>query len=418
MRLAKFTITALILGSFSLSGGAAASALDHVVLRREGKQIEVAGKLLVTAQDGGLLLMANDGVLWAVTPDELVSKSSDAAPFEPLGAKELGAKLLAELPAGFDRYDTAHYLIVYNTSRGYAQWCGSLFERLYMAFTNYWTRKGFELSEPEFPLVALVFADRRSYADYARAEIGDNAGSIIGYFSLASNRMAMYDLTGTQSLNRTTDRNSAAEINRILAQPAAERIVATIVHEATHQIAFNCGLHTRYSDCPLWFSEGIAIYFETPDLGSSRGWRSIGTVNTTRLAQFRQLLRSRPSDSLVTLIRDDERSAQERRDPRCLCRSVGVDLFPHPAIPTAVSRLSQDLVGEDAADLGRAGDQDPRVQSGVRRGSARIGCRVFAIYGQGTVEVSGNQQAACLFFSSDCDAIGLDGSSRAALRPL
>ncbi|NLY00245.1 MAG: DUF1570 domain-containing protein [Rhodopirellula sp.] len=307
MRLAKFTITAVILGSSSLLGVPAASALDHVVLRRDGKQIEVAGKLLVAAQDGGLLLMARDGVLWAVTPDELVSKSSDAAPFEPLGAKELGAKILADLPAGFDCYETAHYLIVYNTSRGYAQWCGSLFERLYMAFTNHWTRKGFELSEPEFPLVALVFADRRSYADYARPEIGDNAGSIIGYFSLASNRMAMYDLTGTQALNRTTDRNSAAEINRILAQPAAERIVATIVHEATHQIAFNCGLHTRYSDCPLWFSEGIAVYFETPDLGSSRGWRSIGTVNTTRLAQFRQSLRSRPSDSLVTLIRDDER---------------------------------------------------------------------------------------------------------------
>lgn len=307
MRLAKFTITAVILGSSSLLGVPAASALDHVVLRRDGKQIEVAGKLLVTAQDGGLLLMARDGVLWAVTPDELVSKSSDAAPFEPLGVKELGAKLLAELPAGFDRYETTHYLIVYNTSRGYAQWCGSLFERLYMAFTNHWSRKGFELSEPEFPLVALVFADRRSYADYARPEIGDNAGSIIGYFSLASNRMAMYDLTGTQALNRATDRNSAVEINRILAQPAAERIVATIVHEATHQIAFNCGLHTRYSDCPLWFSEGIAVYFETPDLGSSRGWRSIGTVNTTRLAQFRQSLRSRPSDSLVTLIRDDER---------------------------------------------------------------------------------------------------------------
>ena len=30
-----------------------------------------------------------------------------------------------------------------------------------MAFTNYWTRKGFELAEPEFPLVAVVFADEQ-----------------------------------------------------------------------------------------------------------------------------------------------------------------------------------------------------------------------------------------------------------------
>ena len=57
-----------------------------------------------------------------------------------------------------------------------------------------------------------------------------------------------------------------------MAQPEALRTVSTIVHEATHQIAFNCGLHTRLSDCPRWFSEGIAMYFETPDLRSAKGW--------------------------------------------------------------------------------------------------------------------------------------------------
>ena len=88
--------------------------------------------------------------------------------------------------------------------------------------------------------------------------------------------------------------------------------VATIVHEATHQIAFNCGLHTRYSDCPMWFSEGIAVYFETPDLHSPKGWSGIGAVNRPRLAQFQQYLRSRPHDSLRTLISNDKRF----RDPK------------------------------------------------------------------------------------------------------
>jgi hypothetical protein len=274
--------------------------------------MQVEGRLLVTAQDGGVLLAARDGVLWAVTPDELVQTRSDPTPFKPLTANEMSAKLLAELPKGFDRHQTAHYLILYNTSRAYAEWCGSLFEQLHRAFTNYWTRKGFQLAQPEFPLVAIVFADRQSYAEYARPEIGDASSSIIGYFSLRTNRMAMYDLTGIQTLTRTMDRqSSAAQIQRILAQPAAERIVATIVHEATHQIAFNCGLHTRYSDCPLWFSEGIAVYFETPDLASSRGWRNIGAINPTRLAQFQSYLPKRPPDSLLMLIRDDERL----RDP-------------------------------------------------------------------------------------------------------
>ena len=85
------------------------------------------------------------------------------------------------------------------------------------------------------------------------------------------------------------------------------RTVATIVHEATHQIAFNCGLHTRLSDCPRWFSEGIAEYFETPDLRSAKGWSGIGAVNPPRLARFQQYAAARPANSLETLLRDDAR---------------------------------------------------------------------------------------------------------------
>ena len=299
----------LLLTAFcSLAWCGSASAVDHVVLERDGRRIEVEGQLLVTAQDGGLLVLARDGVLWAVQPDELVEHTADEIPFEPLSAEELSRRLLAELPDGFDVHATTHFLICYNTSRAYAQWCGSLFERLYMGFTNYWSRRGFDLAEPKFPLVAIVFSDQRSYVDFSRAEVGEAVKSIIGYFSLTTNRMVMYDLTGQESLVIGGGRGgTSARINRFLARPDAARVVATIVHEATHQIAFNCGLHTRYSDCPLWFSEGIAVYFETPDLRSSKGWRGIGEINRPRLAQFKDYLRRRPPDSLATLIADDKR---------------------------------------------------------------------------------------------------------------
>jgi len=251
--------------------------------------------------------MARDGELWAVQPDELVARRSDDVPFKPLTRQELSADLLRRLPGGFDVHETTHYLILHNTSRAYAQWCGSLFERLYMAFTNYWSRKGFDLREPELPLVAVVFADQASYAQNAQAEVGEAAKAMIGYFNLQTNRMVMYDLTGVEAAGGNGRIGSSAQISRILAQPEAERTVATVVHEATHQIAFNCGLHTRYSDCPLWFSEGIAVYFETPDLSSSKGWRSIGAVNRRQLAQFQQYLARRPDNSLATLIADDSR---------------------------------------------------------------------------------------------------------------
>ena len=296
----------LLCAAFCLAWAVPASAVDQVTFHRDGKTMEVTGRLLVEAQDGGLLVMARDGVIWAIPPDEQIKHTSDQQPFEPFTRDEIAKRLLAQLPRGFRVHPTTHYLIFYNTSPAYAQWCGSLFERLYGAFTNFWTRKGFELRQPEFPLVAVVFADKQSYMKFSRSELGDAAGSIIGYFGLTSNRMTMYDLTGVEAQGRFAGRNkTAAQINQILNQPEAARTVATIVHEATHQIAFNCGLHTRLSDCPRWFSEGIAMYFETPDLRSAKGWSGIGAVNGPRLDQFRQSLAARPADSLAMLLRDD-----------------------------------------------------------------------------------------------------------------
>ena len=289
-----------------------AAALDHVDFRRGEKAQRVSGRVLIEAQDGGLLVQSRDGVLWTIPPGEQIGRSSDAVPFAPFDRDEAAKRVLAELPDGFRVHQTANYLIFYDTSPGYAQWCGSLFERLYMAFTNFWRRKGFEIHPPEFPLAAIVFADRNAYLRHSRPELGDAAEAIVGYYAMLTNRMTMYDLTGVEALGLTEGRGrSAAQINLILSQPNSQYAVATIVHEATHQIAFNCGLHTRLSDCPLWFSEGVAVYFETPDLSSARGWRGIGAVNHPRLERFRRYLAARPADSLETLIRDDARF----RDP-------------------------------------------------------------------------------------------------------
>ncbi len=288
-------------------------ALEHITLRRGDQQQTVSGKVAVSAQDGGLLLMAVDGTLWTIEPDELIDRKEDQRPFHPLSRDELAKQMLSELPAGFEVYLTHHYLICHNTSREYAAWCGALFERLYKAFTNFWTRKGIKLHDPEFPLVAIIFNTRESYAKFSQAELGERAPSIVGYYSLRSNRMTMYDLTGIESLRSAGDRrSSAAQINQMLAQPAAEQVVATIIHEATHQIAFNSGLQTRFADIPLWVSEGIAVYFETPDLQNAKGWRTIGAVNTSRLERFRQYLPQRPATSLKSLISDDKRMRDSR----------------------------------------------------------------------------------------------------------
>jgi hypothetical protein len=284
-----------------------AHGLDYITHQQSGKATELAGKVQIEAEDGGVLLLTADGALWPLPKEEIASRRQDEKPFEPLTRAELTSRLSKELPAGFKVHHTKNYLICYNTSPAYAQWVGSLYERLFAAFYNYFERRGIDLHPPQFPLVALVFDSRDSYAEFARAEVGEAARSMIGYYSLKSNRMIMYDLTGVEELKVAGDRGTAARINTILSQPKAERTVATIVHEATHQLAFNSGLQVRYADIPFWVSEGLAIYFESPDLASSKGWRTIGGVNRVNLANFRKFVRSRPADALETLLADDKR---------------------------------------------------------------------------------------------------------------
>jgi Protein of unknown function (DUF1570) len=296
-----------------------ADCVDQVTLKRDGKETELSGKLLVTAKDGGILLLAPDGTLWNIEPQEIAGHKEDERPFTPLTQNEAGRKALGDLPVGFEIYTTSHYVICHNTSRAYAQWVGALYERLYLAFNSYWKNRGFKLHEPELPLLVLVFATHDGYTGHVRPELGDNAGSIIAFYSLRSNRVSMYDLTGVESLRRPGDkRGDPRQINQMLSRPDAETMVATIVHEATHQLAFNCGLQTRFADIPLWVLEGLAVYFETPDLSSSRGWKKIGEVNRPRLERFRDYLTRRPAKSLLSLISDDKRF----RDPR-----QGVDAY-------------------------------------------------------------------------------------------
>ncbi len=287
--------------------------VEEVTFFHDGRRQTETGRIVSEPQDGGLLLQTEDGALWSIESRDLLSRQALDKPFKPLTSTELAERLVAQMPPGFRIYTTPHYVICYNTSREYAQWTSSLLERLHKAFTSYWQGKGLELKEPEFPLAVLVFADRSSYDAAAREDLPGGTGNIVGFYSLRSNRINMFDLTGAEAVRGAgARRGSLREINQMLSQPAAAPLVATIVHEATHQIAFNCGLQTRYADIPLWLCEGMAVYFEAPDLASTRGWRGIGKVNYSRLTTFRRNLPRWNDRSLVGLLADSRRL----RDPR------------------------------------------------------------------------------------------------------
>lgn len=305
----------MALAGFALLAALPVRAVDRVEFRREGQSqpTEVEGRVVVEAVDKSLLFQTSDGALWPITAEQIVRRESDERKFAPVTADEAGKRLLAQLPEGFDIHRTRNYVICYNSNKAYAQWVGALFERLHRAFDTFWKGKGVELVDNEFPLCVLVFADADSYAAYTKEHYGEAASKLVAFYALSTNHVTLYDLTGVGALRREgSRRGNLAQVNEMLSHPSAAQNVATVVHEAFHQLQFNRGLSQRFADVPLWVAEGLAMYFETPDLKSAQGWRTIGSVSYGRLGDFRAYLPHRPAASLKSLVVDDTRFRDAR----------------------------------------------------------------------------------------------------------
>lgn len=281
------------------------ASADHLTLLISGRTVELDGEILIEAKDKSLYFREVDGKIWFVEPGQ-IQKRVDGGPTESLSKKEIGQRLLNELPEGFRIYETKHYVIAYQNEVAFARWVGGLYEsRLYQAFNTFWVKKKkFGLSEPQYPLIAIIFGSRPEYQLYVDRELGPGQ-DMIAYYNLQTNRVAMFDLTADQR-NPNQVLNDRG-IDQVLQNPAAIPMVATIIHEATHQLMFNRGVQTRFAESPLWLNEGLAMYFEAPDLRSRTGWRVPGKIFEQRLVRFRQYLAARPADSLETLIQSDVR---------------------------------------------------------------------------------------------------------------
>ncbi len=256
------------------------------------------GRVVVEAADGSVLLELDDQRLELVEGSAIRSRDTAEAGADD-DAREQGKRILAELPAGFDLLVTKHYVVCFDTSRSYAQWSAALFEKLHDAFLNYWKKAGVEIAAPRRPLVVVIFADRQRYEAFAARDLGAAADRVVGYYNLLTNRVTTFDLTGSDALARRPAGSASRAGVEILSSPEAAGLVSTLVHEASHQMAFNSGLHRRLAPVPVWVSEGVATFFETPDPGG-RGWKGIGGVNRPRLEKFLAGYRPGVLDSIVT----------------------------------------------------------------------------------------------------------------------
>ena len=198
--------------------------------------------------------------------------------------KRYEERLLDEFGEGFQVKKTEHFIFVSDASEGYVDWCGRLFESLEEGFRLYARRNGIELTDRGEPLIVVVFARQAEFIRYASVETGA-PDKLAAYYNMQTNRVALYDLSnvegvegvGVSSPSRRR-RSTLVETREILSRPNAAFNVATVVHEATHQIAFNRGVFLRTGPIALWAAEGLSLVFETPNGHATQGgWGFRGT---------------------------------------------------------------------------------------------------------------------------------------------
>jgi hypothetical protein len=231
-------------------------------------------------------VLADDGRLWQFETGQAKDVERLNQPFRSQSLVKMQGDLQREFGSAFEVSAAGRYLVVHPRGHG-GEW-SQRFDELYRSFKMFFAVRGFQLQEPEFPLVAIIMRSKDEFYRYARKEKTQLQSSILGYYSSQTNRVAMYDVTAGRS-------NTAWQTN-----------AETIIHEATHQTAFNTGIHSRFAPPPQWVAEGLGTLFEARGIWDAHSTQPSERVNRSRLAQFRSLLTKHKPDTLVQLVSSDK----------------------------------------------------------------------------------------------------------------
>jgi hypothetical protein len=298
----------------------------------------------VLAGPQGVRLLGRDGQIWDLDPDLVTDYTQIETRFQPASQAEVRGQLLREFGRGFEVSGTGHYLVVHPA--GQRQQWAQRFEQLYRSFHQYFTSRGIPTSQAKFPLVAVVMPDFASYREAAAKEGVRASPGLVGFYSPQSNRVMMYDMT---SINPSLE--------------FSDESMATLIHEATHQTAFNAGIHTRMAPQPKWLVEGLATMFEAPGVWNSReNPRLADRVVTQRLKEFEQYVKAgRTPNSLAQFISTDE--AYHRRPGSAYGEGWALCFYLVETRPREFARYLQQVASRSPEDPYPAQDRLAHFQA-------------------------------------------------------
>lgn len=237
--------------------------------------------------DNVMYLLGRDGRLYEFNPREVENAKKTSLQFEGYSVNEMKRELYKEFGDALEITTTQHYIVVHPKNEG-GEWAHR-FEDLYRSFLAYFRVRGFQVEEPQFPLVAIVYRNRDDYFEAASASGTKLSPGTLGHYDYVTNRVQLFDVT---SGNDGADWSENAD---------------TIIHEATHQTAFNTGIQNRFGSPPVWTVEGLATMFEARGVWNSQSFHTLkDRINEGRLADFRANLKNRKPGTFGNLIASDQ----------------------------------------------------------------------------------------------------------------
>lgn len=226
--------------------------------------------------------------------------------YQPYSQSTFRKELQKEFPA-YEVVGATHYLVV--GPKGRASAFAKLFDTIYRDVEQFYRVRGFRVQTPEVPLVAIVFGSQQEFVNYCVKDRVPPAPTLLGYYSLLSNRVALFDDGRRISQVDTPPTSLPNRYQGVLAAAGISGDTAnTIIHETTHQVGYNIGVHSRLGTTPLWLVEGLATVLEPDAMRSSRGRNLLSDrLNPERSHWFAQVHRpSRRKGNLAMLVASDE----------------------------------------------------------------------------------------------------------------
>ena len=257
-----------------------------LVVRGDGRRVQTTdaagaaavGKVHVTVGDQHIVLLP-DGQLQVRRADQV---QATEAPFVPADSEQIAQRLLAKLP-GFRVRSTRHYVFVYNTSEVFAVATSRILESMFSGVMNYAQGQRFAVSDPEVPLVIVMFRNEREFRLYANLP-----PDIVAYYDVLTNEVVLHE---------------ESPLAQVRPELGLGQTLSTIAHEGAHQILHNIGVQQRLSIWPMWVSEGLAEYFAPTSVGQRMQWKGVGQVNDLRMLELEEYIKGHangaPSGNMV-----------------------------------------------------------------------------------------------------------------------